>query len=182
MTTTSSAPVDGGAPTLWAETDAAEPHAVAAVVSEATNPNMPERPVVAELEPVELDDHHSRRSAERHFGQRPPGGDERGGDAAWPGRTPLVPDRIGRGSNEQGYAALTPRLVTVVDAARLLGIGRSTLYELIAAGDIEVVHIRRSVRVPLKVVDAYIERLQKRGEALDGRPRPARGVDVTGQP
>lgn len=55
-----------------------------------------------------------------------------------------------------------PRLLTIATAARLLGVGRSTAYELIAAGELEVVHIGRSARVPVAAIDAYIERLRAR--------------------
>ena len=40
-----------------------------------------------------------------------------------------------------------PMLVTVREAARLLALGRSTVYELIAAGRLPTVHIGRSVRI-----------------------------------
>ena len=59
-------------------------------------------------------------------------------------------------------------LLTVPEAARVLGIGRSTVYELIARGDLEVVHIGRSCRVPVSAIEAYIERLQA-GEAVTPR-------------
>ena len=55
-----------------------------------------------------------------------------------------------------------PRLVTVPDAARLLGIGRTTAYELIAAGQLEVVHIGRSTRVPTTAVDSFVNRLRSK--------------------
>lgn len=61
-------------------------------------------------------------------------------------------------------SGLEPRLLTVSDAARLLGIGRTTAYELIAAGELEVVHIGRSARVPTAEVDAFVERLRVRSE------------------
>jgi excisionase family DNA binding protein len=57
---------------------------------------------------------------------------------------------------------LLPRLVTVPDAARLLGIGRTTAYELIAAGQLEVVHIGRSTRVPTTAVDSFVNRLRSK--------------------
>jgi excisionase family DNA binding protein len=60
---------------------------------------------------------------------------------------------------------LAPRLVTVAVAAKLLGISRSTLYELIAAGEVEVVHIRRSARVAVADIDAYVDRLRAAGGA-----------------
>lgn len=51
-------------------------------------------------------------------------------------------------------------LLSVADAARALGLGRTKIYELIAAGDIEVVHIGRCARVPLDAVERYVERLR----------------------
>ena len=54
-----------------------------------------------------------------------------------------------------------PRLLLrVPEAAQLLGIGRSTLYELIAAGEIPVVHVGRAVRVRADAVKAWVERQQ----------------------
>jgi excisionase family DNA binding protein len=59
-------------------------------------------------------------------------------------------------------AGLTPRLVTILVAARLLGVGRSTVYQLIAVGEIEVVHIGRSARVPISSLDAFVAQLRGR--------------------
>jgi excisionase family DNA binding protein len=55
-------------------------------------------------------------------------------------------------------AGVAPLLLGVRDAAQVLGIGRSTLYELIAAGEIEVVHIGRSARVPVVALQAFVDR------------------------
>jgi excisionase family DNA binding protein len=52
----------------------------------------------------------------------------------------------------------TVLLLTMIDAARALSIGRTTMYELVAAGDIDVVHIGRSVRVPVDALHAFVER------------------------
>ena len=49
-------------------------------------------------------------------------------------------------------------MLGVRDAAQVLGIGRSTLYELIAAGEIEVVHIGCSARVPVVILQAFVDR------------------------
>ena len=67
------------------------------------------------------------------------------------------------GDSHQSEAAvsLVPRLVTINCAAKLLGVGRTTLYEQIAAGDLEVVHIGRATRVPLSSLDAFVARLQR---------------------
>ena len=55
---------------------------------------------------------------------------------------------------------LAPRLLSVPEAARLLGIGRTTTYELISNGELETVKIGRSTRVPLEAVDAFVIRLR----------------------
>jgi len=48
-----------------------------------------------------------------------------------------------------------------VEAARLLGVGRSTAYELLATGELESVHIGRSRRVPVVAVENYVARLRQ---------------------
>ena len=60
-------------------------------------------------------------------------------------------------------------LLTVREAADRLGIGRSTAYELIAAGDLETVHIGRACRVPAVALDRFVEtlRLSHRQGTLD---------------
>jgi excisionase family DNA binding protein len=44
-------------------------------------------------------------------------------------------------------------------AAEVLGIGRSKLYELLAAGEIDSVRIGRSRRVPVVAVEEYVAHL-----------------------
>lgn len=51
--------------------------------------------------------------------------------------------------------------MTVVDAARVLAVSRSTVYLLIGAGELEVVHIGRSVRIPVGAVDRYVAALRR---------------------
>lgn len=53
-------------------------------------------------------------------------------------------------------------LLTIPEAARALAIGRSTLYELIGSGDVEVVHIGRSCRVPVDAIGRYVDALRAR--------------------
>lgn len=56
-----------------------------------------------------------------------------------------------------------PRLLlTVPDAGRALAVGRSTVYELIAAGELETVHIGRACRVTVESIESYVERLRGR--------------------
>lgn len=51
-------------------------------------------------------------------------------------------------------------LLTPAEAADLLGLGRSTIYELMAAGDLESLCIGRARRIPHDALAAYIERLR----------------------
>jgi excisionase family DNA binding protein len=62
-----------------------------------------------------------------------------------------------------------PLLLTVKEAAALIGIGRTTLYRLMDAGEIGSVHVRASRRIPLKSVYAYVGRLT--GPTVDGSRR-----------
>ena len=47
-------------------------------------------------------------------------------------------------------------LLKVEEAARLLSIGRSKLYELLAAGEIPAVHIGRAVRINREALEAWV--------------------------
>jgi excisionase family DNA binding protein len=49
-------------------------------------------------------------------------------------------------------------LLTISEAARLLSIGRSTLYELIGSGQVPTIHIGRSVRVPADGLRHWLDR------------------------
>lgn len=48
-------------------------------------------------------------------------------------------------------------------AAEQLGVGRTTIYALIASGDLESVKIGRSRRIPVDALVAYVERLRTQG-------------------
>lgn len=47
-------------------------------------------------------------------------------------------------------------------AAAALGIGRSKLFELIAAGQLETVRIGRARRIPAEALEEYVARLRRR--------------------
>lgn len=49
-------------------------------------------------------------------------------------------------------------LLTVREAATVLAIGRTTLYELIGDGQLRTVRIGRAVRVPRAELEAFVER------------------------
>ncbi|HET9443563.1 MAG TPA: helix-turn-helix domain-containing protein [Acidimicrobiales bacterium] len=51
-------------------------------------------------------------------------------------------------------------LLTPVETARLLGIGRTKVYELMAAGALKSVRIGRARRVPTDAVDAFLSDLR----------------------
>lgn len=51
-------------------------------------------------------------------------------------------------------------LLTIEEASRFLGIGRSFMYSrLLKTGEIATVHLGRSVRVPRSSLDEYVARL-----------------------
>ena len=57
-------------------------------------------------------------------------------------------------------------LLTPKEAASALGIGRSKLYELLQAGELESVHIGTCRRVTADTLVSYVERL--RSQSLPG--------------
>lgn len=61
----------------------------------------------------------------------------------------------------------TRLLMTVADAALALGLGRSTVYELIGRGELEVIHVGRSARIPADAVRSLVERLRSDQSASD---------------
>lgn len=54
----------------------------------------------------------------------------------------------------------SPLLLTTTNAAKLLSVSRTTLYNLIAEGSIRPVHIGRSCRVSTAELQRYVDRLQ----------------------
>jgi excisionase family DNA binding protein len=58
---------------------------------------------------------------------------------------------------------VSPLLLTIPQAAAVLSVGRTTVYELIGAGDLEAVHIGRSVRVPVADLHAFVARQRRTG-------------------
>ncbi|MDP9798315.1 excisionase family DNA binding protein [Catenuloplanes nepalensis] len=53
----------------------------------------------------------------------------------------------------------TPITLTVDQAARRLGIGRTLMYALVSSGEVESVTIGRLRRVPVRCLDDYLNRL-----------------------
>ena len=51
-----------------------------------------------------------------------------------------------------------PICVKVNDAARMIGVGRTKLYELIAAGEVDVVKLGKSTRITTASLRALIQK------------------------
>ena len=55
-------------------------------------------------------------------------------------------------------------LLSVEEAARSLSIGRSKMFQLIAAGELEAVHIGRSTRIAVSALHDLLDRLPRAAE------------------
>jgi excisionase family DNA binding protein len=62
--------------------------------------------------------------------------------------------------------AATPLLVTATEAATILGVGRTKLYELINRGELRPVHIGRSLRVPVAELERFVDALRAGGSIV----------------
>ena len=69
-----------------------------------------------------------------------------GNERSQAGVTPPSPDDDG----------VRPLLVTVAQAARVLAVGRTTIYELISTGQLMPIHIGRSVRIPVRQLEDFV--------------------------
>ncbi|MEV2242515.1 helix-turn-helix domain-containing protein [Micromonospora sp. NPDC049891] len=70
----------------------------------------------------------------------------------------------------RGEAVSTPDnrvVLTIEEAAQRLGIGRTTMYALIKAGQIRTVTIGRLRRVPTFCLDEYVRKLLTNATPLD---------------
>ena len=55
------------------------------------------------------------------------------------------------------------RLLTTMQGAGYLGVGRTTMWSLINKGEVETVTIGRSRRILIESLDNYVERLRAQG-------------------
>lgn len=66
------------------------------------------------------------------------------------------------GSRRAAPVAPTPPIwVRIPEACRLTGIGRSKMYELIAAGKIEIIKVGTITIVPLAALTAFVDALRR---------------------
>lgn len=72
-----------------------------------------------------------------------------------------VPDRV----------ATTALLLTPEEAAEVLRVGRTTLYALMKAGDLQPVHIGRSCRISRAELERYVRRLEAPTPSAPALPR-----------
>jgi excisionase family DNA binding protein len=72
----------------------------------------------------------------------------------------------------QSIQALTDfgLLLSVEEAARLLGIGRTLMFELIGSGAVTSVRIGRLRRVPVNALDRYVRSLEESAQPRNGSP------------
>lgn len=71
-----------------------------------------------------------------------------------------------RARREQG--APEPVAVRIPQAAAMLGIGRSTLYLCIAAGEIEAIKVGRSTLVPVESLKAFVAARRSGADGANG--------------
>jgi excisionase family DNA binding protein len=93
---------------------------------------------------------------------------EAGGATVWAAE--LAPAEVSAEVGRPGR-----RLLTITEVAEALAIGRSSVYQLIATGQLEVVHVGRSARVPDTAIDDLVDGLRYRPRRHRRRPSPAVG-------
>lgn len=62
-------------------------------------------------------------------------------------------------------------LVSIPEACAGLGVGRSTFYEMVTRGDVEVVRIGRRTLVPVAAIESYVQTLRFRAVSVVHRQR-----------
>ena len=84
---------------------------------------------------------------------------ERGATTVW-SSAPLPAQDVTPAHTSGPEPEAAPLLLTIPEAAALLGVGRTTAYQLISAGELEVVHVGRCARVPAGAVADFVEALR----------------------
>jgi excisionase family DNA binding protein len=64
-------------------------------------------------------------------------------------------------------------LLTTVQAAKVLGVGRTTIYQLIKQGDLHPVHVARCCRISWAELERYVAQLEA-AQAVEPEPNADR--------
>lgn len=75
--------------------------------------------------------------------------------------------------------AADPLLLTPEEAAKVLRIGRTTVYALMKAGALRPVHIGRSCRLPRAELERYVRCLETSTDEVGPARTPRRRIDAT---
>ncbi len=78
---------------------------------------------------------------------------------------------MGQPQPHQDLLASDPLLLTPEEAAKVLRVGRTTIYALMKAGDLQPVHIGRSCRISRAELERYVRRLETPQPSASSRPR-----------
>ena len=57
---------------------------------------------------------------------------------------------------KEAWLGLEPLLLKATEAGELLGLGRSKVFAMVAAGELPVIRIGRSVRIPREALERWI--------------------------
>ena len=75
-----------------------------------------------------------------------------------------------RGGTTRARSAIDPLLLTIPEAAQVLAVGRTTMYELIGTGEIRLVRIGRSVRVSIATLEDFVAEREDEARATVRNP------------
>jgi excisionase family DNA binding protein len=81
---------------------------------------------------------------------------------------------MGQPQPRQDLLASNPLLLTPEEAATVLRVGRTTVYALMKAGDLQSVHIGRSCRISRAELERYVCRLESLQPSVPSRSRQHR--------
>jgi len=78
----------------------------------------------------------------------------------------------GTSSADDGGPAMEPLLLKAGEVAKLLGLGRSTVFAMLAVGELPVIRIGRSVRVPCAALEDWIAEHTQHASGRSGGAGP----------
>ena len=70
------------------------------------------------------------------------------------------------------------QLHRIMEAAEIIGLGRTKTYELVASGELQSVHIGRAMRIPGSAIIAFVETLRAK-ESPTGGPEGPQSPNAT---